>query len=48
MRQAGGLHLRGLIIMIAFLSEYIDATLGMGYGAVFTPMLLLFGSRSWG
>lgn len=34
----------GIIIMIiAFFSEYIDSTLGMGYGTTLTPVLLLFG-----
>jgi len=32
-----------LIILIAFLSEYVDSTLGMGYGTILTPVLLLMG-----
>lgn len=32
-----------LIIIIAFFSEYIDSTLGMGYGTILTPVLLLLG-----
>jgi hypothetical protein len=32
-----------IIIMIAFFSEYIDSTLGMGYGTALAPVLLLFG-----
>ncbi|MFH1294839.1 MAG: sulfite exporter TauE/SafE family protein [Candidatus Aenigmatarchaeota archaeon] len=36
--------LTGLTIsIIAFFSEYIDSTLGMGYGTILTPALLLFG-----
>ena len=31
------------IIIIAFFAEYIDATLGMGYGTTLTPVLLLSG-----
>lgn len=31
------------IIIIAFLCEYMDSTLGMGYGTTLTPVLLLFG-----
>jgi len=31
------------IIVLAFLCEYMDSTLGMGYGTTFTPILLLFG-----
>ena len=32
-----------IIIVIAFLAEYVDSTLGMGYGTTLTPVLLLFG-----
>jgi len=32
-----------VIIIGAFLCEYTDSTLGMGYGTTLTPMLLLFG-----
>ena len=31
------------IVIIAFLAEYVDSTLGMGYGTILTPLLLLFG-----
>ena len=31
------------IIFIAFFCEYIDSTLGMGYGTTLTPVLLAFG-----
>jgi len=31
------------IVVLAFLCEYIDSTLGMGYGTTLTPVLLLFG-----
>ncbi|GAI88319.1 unnamed protein product, partial [marine sediment metagenome] len=29
--------------IIALLCEYVDSTLGMGYGTALTPVLLLFG-----
>lgn len=32
-----------MIIVIAFLCEYMDSTLGMGYGTTMTPVLMLFG-----
>ena len=31
------------IVLIAFLAEYTDSTLGMGYGTILTPVLLLLG-----
>jgi uncharacterized membrane protein YfcA len=31
------------LIILAFLCEYMDSTLGMGYGTTLTPVLLLFG-----
>lgn len=31
------------IVVLAFLGEYIDSTLGMGYGTTLTPILLLMG-----
>jgi len=31
------------IIFLAFFCEYIDSTLGMGYGTTLTPVLLVFG-----
>jgi len=31
------------LVVIAFLCEYVDSTLGMGYGTTLTPVLLLMG-----
>ncbi len=31
------------IVVIAFMAEYVDSTLGMGYGTTLTPVLLLMG-----
>ena len=31
------------IVLLAFFCEYVDSTLGMGYGTTLTPVLLLFG-----
>ncbi len=31
------------IALIAFCAEYVDSSLGMGYGTIMTPLLLLFG-----
>lgn len=31
------------IILLAFICEYIDSTLGMGYGTTLTPLLLIMG-----
>ncbi len=31
------------ILTLAFISEYVDSTLGMGYGTTLTPVLLLMG-----
>lgn len=31
------------LVLIALFCEYIDSTLGMGYGTTLTPLLLLFG-----
>lgn len=39
--MAGGMAV--LILAISFLCEYMDATLGMGYGTTLTPLLLLMG-----
>lgn len=36
-------HLGVVLSIMAFLCEYVDSTLGMGYGTALTPMLLLFG-----
>lgn len=39
-----GFLLAGLAIaLIAFVAEYVDSTLGMGYGTTLTPVLLLMG-----
>ncbi len=35
----------GGIILIAFVCEYMDAALGMGYGTTLTPLLLILGFR---
>ena len=32
-----------LVVGLAFCTEYIDSTLGMGYGTALTPVLLLLG-----
>jgi uncharacterized protein len=32
-----------LILLLAFLCEYIDSAMGMGYGTILTPVLLLIG-----
>jgi len=32
-----------ILVLAAFLAEYIDSSLGMGYGTTLTPVLLLFG-----
>jgi len=34
-----------LIVLIAFICEYTDSTLGMGYGTALTPILILFGFK---
>jgi len=31
------------IVLLAFFCEYVDSTLGMGYGTTLTPVLMLFG-----
>lgn len=38
-------ELAAFVILLAFICEYIDSTLGMGYGTTLTPLLLLFGFR---
>ncbi|MBN2111744.1 sulfite exporter TauE/SafE family protein [Candidatus Woesearchaeota archaeon] len=38
-----GLGIGLAIIIIAFIAEYADSTLGMGYGTMLTPLLLLMG-----
>jgi len=37
------LHFSVLILFLAFLCEYIDSSLGMGYGTTLTPLLLIMG-----
>ncbi len=34
-----------LILLFAFICEYIDSSLGMGYGTTLTPLLLIMGYR---
>ncbi len=31
------------IILFAFICEYVDSSLGMGYGTTLTPLLLIMG-----
>lgn len=38
-----GLQIGVIIIVLAFFAEYIDSSLGMGYGTTLTPLLLLMG-----
>jgi len=38
-----GLGIGIIIIILAFIAEYIDSTLGMGYGTSLTPILLILG-----
>ena len=37
------LHFSFLIIILAFICEYVDSSLGMGYGTTLTPLLLIMG-----
>ena len=37
------IHLSIVIIVLAFVCEYIDSSLGMGYGTTLTPLLLIMG-----
>ncbi|UCC39567.1 MAG: sulfite exporter TauE/SafE family protein [Candidatus Aminicenantes bacterium] len=37
------LHFSVLILFLAFFCEYIDSSLGMGYGTTLTPLLLIMG-----
>ena len=37
------LHFSLLIVILAFICEYIDSSLGMGYGTTLTPLLLIMG-----
>ncbi len=34
------------IIIVAFIAEYVDSSLGMGYGTTLTPLLLFFGYKT--
>jgi uncharacterized membrane protein YfcA len=34
-----------LILLFAFICEYVDSSLGMGYGTTLTPLLLIMGYR---
>ncbi len=37
------LQLSALIIILAFVCEYVDSSLGMGYGTTLTPLLMIMG-----
>jgi len=37
------LHFSLFIIFLAFICEYVDSSLGMGYGTTLTPLLLIMG-----
>lgn len=37
------IELSVLIILLAFVCEYVDSSLGMGYGTTLTPLLLIMG-----
>jgi uncharacterized membrane protein YfcA len=37
------IHLSVFIIVMAFVCEYIDSSIGMGYGTTLTPILLIMG-----
>ncbi|MEW6723490.1 MAG: hypothetical protein AB1331_01025 [Bacillota bacterium] len=39
------LYSLGLLVILAFAAEFIDSTLGMGYGTLLTPILLLMVCR---
>ena len=39
----GGLTLLALIALMAFICEYIDSSLGMGYGTILSPVLIIMG-----
>ncbi|MCK4305436.1 MAG: sulfite exporter TauE/SafE family protein, partial [Candidatus Eisenbacteria sp.] len=32
-----------IIALVAFMAEYVDSSLGMGYGTTLTPLLIIFG-----
>ncbi|MFH0911932.1 MAG: sulfite exporter TauE/SafE family protein [Planctomycetota bacterium] len=42
----GGIWRFAAIAGIAFLAEYIDSALGMGYGTTLTPILIIFGYKA--
>jgi uncharacterized membrane protein YfcA len=37
------IHVSFYIVILAFICEYIDSSLGMGYGTTLTPLLLMMG-----
>lgn len=37
------IHVSVYIVVLAFICEYIDSSLGMGYGTTLTPLLLIMG-----
>ena len=39
------LQLSVIIVVLAFLCEYVDSSLGMGYGTTLTPLLLIMGYK---
>ena len=43
MVQHGGWLTFGLAVVLSFTAEYVDSSIGMGYGTTLTPMLLLLG-----
>lgn len=40
-----GIAIGLIVVAIAFLAEYSDSTIGMGYGTTLAPVLLLFGFK---
>lgn len=36
-------HISLLVLLFAFICEYVDSSLGMGYGTTLTPLLLIMG-----
>lgn len=38
-----GIQINWALVLLAFVCEYVDSTLGMGYGTILTPLLLLLG-----
>lgn len=37
------IHISLLLLLFAFICEYVDSSLGMGYGTTLTPLLLIMG-----